>query len=167
MALQNGPAELSLKPASTPGHYRSISMPDGRAMGQGATLLNMAQLAYGVSSVEVVAETALPPDTYDFVVRLPSGNREAFQSLLHERFGLVAQFEERQVDAVVVRLGKTGDTKLLRSAGPQRSGSWGADSFKSDAATIGQMLTSIGVFNKVLLLDETGLTNQYVMDLSW
>jgi uncharacterized protein (TIGR03435 family) len=100
---------------------------DGRYIIRDASLLTLIEAAYGVTD-DVVAggPSWLRLDLYDVIARVPDGTTQAtanlmLQSLLAERFGLVARRDTRPMPRYVLGVGK-GGSKMKPAAASQDSG---------------------------------------------
>jgi uncharacterized protein (TIGR03435 family) len=100
---------------------------NGRYVNRDATLLQLIETAYGVKEDEVAGGPSwLDTDIFDVVAKVPEGATPAtaklmLQSLLAERFGLVARSEKRPMPRYVLTVGK-GGSKLKPAAKSDDSG---------------------------------------------
>jgi uncharacterized protein (TIGR03435 family) len=100
---------------------------DGRYIIRDASLLTLIEAAYSVTDDMVAGGPSwLRLDIYDVIARVPDGTTSAtanlmLQSLLAERFGLVARRDARPLPRYVLSVGK-GGSKLKPAAASQDSG---------------------------------------------
>lgn len=100
---------------------------DGRYVNRDATLLQLIEAAYSVTEDGVAGGPGwLDNDIYDVIAKVPDGTTPAtvkvmLQSLLAERFGLVARNDKAPMLRYVMTVGK-GGSKLKPAAVSQDSG---------------------------------------------
>ncbi len=168
--LDNAPAEVSLRPSAPGAPYGGARANDGsgRCRGKGANIWLMFHLVFDVVQSEVICNTPLPEGKYDFVANLPSGNQEAFQQLLKDELGLATRLEERETEMIVFRV-KAANAPGLRPPTRVTPGSvaYNYEAYKHSDTSIGQMIRQMSLLTGRLMVDETGLTPHYSIDIRW
>jgi uncharacterized protein (TIGR03435 family) len=147
--------------------------PEGKLMRRGATIGEILSSAYGVGLEKMVLPAGLPKGKFDLLLTLPERSRETLRAEIKKKFGLVAHSETRDRDVLVmkktpapapgltvsadggVRIYEKADSLAL--AGYKMSGPDGADVVSTLAADY---------FNEPVV-DETGLTETYNLELHW
>ena len=100
---------------------------DGRYVIRDASLLTLIEIAYGITDDMVAGGPSwVRLDMYDVIARVPDGTTQAtadlmLQSLLAERFGLVARRDTRPLPRFVLSV-SPGGSKLKPAAASQDSG---------------------------------------------
>jgi uncharacterized protein (TIGR03435 family) len=147
---------------------------NNKFMGLGVELTDVLGFAYGKDSARTVYLSKAPEGKYDFIANLRSGNEEALQKEIKRKFGLVGHNETRDTDVLLLTLQRPGAPDL-KPADPSRlSPHQGSSSSRSGAGYStyrNQTLSSLAWFIESRfgkpVLDKTGLTNNFDIDLKW
>ena len=141
-----------------------------RFMGKAATIRELLALAYGTSRTRVrTGSLELPSGRFDYLISLPSGQREALQSILRERFGLEAHPGTQEED-VYVLTARAGDFENLRPAEGFDGGSRvmnNDDSMTLHNMPIGGLARNLEQIGALPVIDETRLRGRYDIVLNW
>jgi len=147
--------------------------PEGKLMRRGATIGEILSSAYGVGPEKLVLPAGLPTGKFDLLLTLPEHSRETLRGEIQKKFGLVAHSETRDRDVLVmkktaapapgltvsaaggVRIDEAADSLTL--AGYKMSDPDGADVVSTLAAD----------YLNQPVVDETGLTEAYDLELHW
>jgi uncharacterized protein (TIGR03435 family) len=180
--LQKQPPVVLIRPAqpipgvsSGGGGYIGGGPSSGKMIGLKTSVLTMLLLAYqdptyAIRAHEdrIIVSAKLPEGEYDFIASTPTGQREALQQALKKQFGLVARREARDLEVLLLRV------KIPGAAGLKPSDTTdGYSSVKQGKVSIrGGSLSLLADFIednllRVPVIDETGLTNAYDLDLAW
>jgi uncharacterized protein (TIGR03435 family) len=120
----------------------------------------------------MVLPANLPRGTFDLLLTVPDNSREALRAELKKQFGIVAHTETRDANVLVLKVIKPNapGLKVSDGGGPNiwtGNGSIKLHGYKiSDPGgfDIGHVL---GGFYNLPVIDETGLTDSYDVDVQW
>jgi uncharacterized protein (TIGR03435 family) len=115
--FQKVPPVLIIRP--TKSGYRSGSLNDssGKAMLLNATVSGLLGAAYGIPEPQMVLPDNLPAGHFDLMLTLRDNPREALQKEIKKRFGLVGHIEERDADALALKIKNENAAGLVHSHG--------------------------------------------------
>jgi uncharacterized protein (TIGR03435 family) len=115
----------------------------------------------------------MPPDKYDFIANLPSGNEAALQKEIQRTFGLEGRRETRETDILLLKI-QHSDASGLKPADPRRLEHNSTSSSRSGAGDFScrnEQLSNLARFLEgrfeIPVIDQTGLTNHFDIDLKW
>jgi uncharacterized protein (TIGR03435 family) len=108
-----------------------------------------------------------PKERFDFLINLPSGGREALRAELKERFGLSANREMREMDAMLLKVQSPNAPGLKISKEPYGKQSSGKGKLSIHRRPITDLASYLEYAFKKPVLDRTGLTNHYDIELKW
>jgi len=110
----------------------------------------------------MIVEAQTATNCYDFIANLPDGSRAALKVEVEQKIGLTGTFKSRLTDVLVLKA-KTAaagdDLRETRIAGTGASQLW--------AASTSDLAKAIEVFTRIPVVDETGLTNHFMLTLKW
>jgi uncharacterized protein (TIGR03435 family) len=148
-------------------------------VGIGRPVSDIVNIAYNWPPSRITFAGAEPTDRYDFVTTLPQGPLEALQQELKKRLGFVARKETKDTDVLLLKV-------RSRNAPGLKNPSGGDDSYmnyngqmmriKIDDRPLsvpggpshGAALTTfLELIFKMPVVDETGLTENYSINLQW
>jgi uncharacterized protein (TIGR03435 family) len=158
----------------------------GKMIGRKSTVLRMLMLAYRNSTTEglhldrVIVSTNLPaPATqeafwsreYDYIASTPAHQKEGLQQALKEKFNLSVHWESRETNVYLLHVRNAGAPGLKIN----ETDHGGAMKVDKDRLSIqGGSLSELADFLEngamgvpVPVLDRTGLTNSYDIELTW
>src|SRR4030095_3456635 len=169
-ALDEAPPFLfvakSLSDFERPG---AISM-NRKFMGRGVTFRELPPTASGTSRTRVrTGGVELPPGKFDYLVSLASGQQEALQRLLRDKFGFTAQRVTQKED-VFVLTARPGEYENLKPVEGFEEGSrvWNSDtSFEMRNSSISSLARNLEQVASIPVVDETGLRGRFDVILSW
>ncbi len=132
--------------------------------------------AYGENYLRTVKPPNMPKGNFDFLVNLPTGSRTAFQTELKKKFGMTARREVREADVLVLKL-KTPDAPGIKVSDKTSSqfGPYGdlryhrvdAEGYSGRQVKAAGLILYLESRLQKPVVDQTGLTNNYDMDLKW
>jgi uncharacterized protein (TIGR03435 family) len=178
---RQAPPQVTIVPAKFPGAgSSSVRQVNGKtkqmlAMGIGQSVQEMVVQAYGGTALRTTSTARLPAEKYDFLANLPQGAAEALQQEIKRQFGVVARRETRDTDVLLLQYNNPAADGLkppdsLRQSLNAPKGA----AFKSgngEFATFSQPLFTLVNFLerrfKLPVVDQTGLTKKYDLDLTW
>jgi len=141
----------------------------GKMMGLGMSVEQLVLRAYGSTPVRTVLSFDEPPETYDFIASLPSGNPQALQQELKRKLGIVGHREMITTNILSLTVQNPNAPGLRRTADPSSAPSFqrypGRVSIRN--GNLSRFLALLeGRFQKPIL-DQTGLGDHLDIDLQW
>lgn len=173
--LRRVPPQVGIAPARFPNSMGGgiVGMGNGQILGIAQTAEDIVASAYGQSAVRMIFPSEAPPGQYDFIANLPSGNEEALKNEIKRKFGLVGRREMRDTDVLLLEV-QNPNAMGLQSSDPHRlephsagSSRSGAGYFTSRNQTLSGLAWFLESHFKVPIIDQTGLTNRFDIDLNW
>ena len=168
-ALENAPPFLFVGPSLSDRGPGVISM-NRKFMGKGVTLRELLATAYGTSRTRVrTPGVELPPDRFDYLVSLATGQQEALQQLLRDRFGLTAGQATQEEDVYVLTM-RAGEPERLKPAEGSERGSRVMNhdnSIQLQNASISTLARNLEQMAGMPVVDETGLRGRFDILLTW
>ncbi len=176
------PPQVAIAPARYPDTMGAgvVSMgdtyDDGQILGIAQPVKMILDSAYGIDPARTIisADIKLPQDKYDFIANLPSGNKIGLQNEIKKTFSLTGILETRDTDVLCLQTQSQGAAGLEPADLRRRNSREGFGSSRSEAGLFScknQPLSSLRRFLegrfKVPVLDQTGLTNRFDIDLKW
>jgi uncharacterized protein (TIGR03435 family) len=160
LRVHNGPAENPWRITA-----------NGKLMGKAAPLRELLTMAYDTSENRLRMPVSAPwqDERFDYVVSLPSEQKEGLQQAIREKLGLTAQ-PERRLEDVYVLSARTGDfpglqSTVLRGGGTSMNNNDGQ--LTCNNATINALVRTIEQLIRRPIIDETGLRDHYDVSLTW
>jgi uncharacterized protein (TIGR03435 family) len=176
--LRKVPPQVGIASAKYPNTMGagSVSVGDSGGMkflGISLTFEGIISTAYGQSDERTIFLAKVPSGQFDYIANLPSGNEVALKKEIKRKFGLVGTRETRDTDVLLLKIRNSNATGL-KSADPRRLEPHSGSSSRSGAGYItfrSQLLSSLAwsleYRFKTPVIDQTGLTNLYDIDLNW
>jgi uncharacterized protein (TIGR03435 family) len=166
--LNQVPPQVRIVPTKFPQFGGGWGASDDKVLGINQTLQTMLLVAYGAESrYRMISSVNLPEGNYDFIANLPQGSREALQREIERKFRVRAVHENRQVDVLRLAVDKAGADGLR----PSESNGGSAQSSAGQFACVNQPLSCLTSMLenqlKLPVMDHTGLTGRFDIDLSW
>jgi uncharacterized protein (TIGR03435 family) len=132
------------------------------------------RVAYQWSPGRIVFSATEPSGGYDFIANLPQGSCEALQHELQKQFGLVGQVETMDTNVLVLKV-RTPNARGLKppvTGGHNdfsRPGEYVGDDcpLSTDVQPFVGLQRFLEKYFKVPVVDETGLTGHFSIDLKW
>jgi uncharacterized protein (TIGR03435 family) len=134
-------------------------------------LKTLIQLAYGNKDYSITAPDWLADARYDVVAKLPAGSTLAesstmLQWLLAERFRLAVHHEEKVMAVYELHVGK--DESRLHTTDVRMSMGYGKEGRQlTGGLTMKQLADTVSRDLDRPILDKTGLTGKFAVDLTW
>jgi uncharacterized protein (TIGR03435 family) len=144
-----------------------------QVLGISQSLQEVVSFAYGQSLERIIFPDNLSKGEFDFIANLPSGNRAALQNEIKKRFGVVGRRENRLTGVLLLKVQSSNATGLrlndprLLDAHSSSSGRSGAGYFTSRNQQISNLAWFLEDRFKIPVIDQTGLTRNYDIDLKW
>jgi len=146
----------------------------GKLTVAGYKLLDVISGLHDVPTYRSDSKCDLPEERFDVTGLVPPDHEDMLRPLVRQAvettFGLKTRREMRDVDAFVLTLldgqsPKLTPTAMLEGGGSSRHG--GSTSMQMINASTASIANSIGAQLKKPVLDETGLTGRYDVELEW
>jgi uncharacterized protein (TIGR03435 family) len=143
----------------------------GKLMGKGVSIRELLAIAYGItqSRLRMARQAPWPAEHVDYIVSLPSGQKEALQQSIREKFGLIAKRESRQED-IYVLTARAGEFPGLQPAAQRGGGSssrTGGSEITFNNATVDSFARAIERIIQRPIINETGLRDRYDIFLTY
>ena len=165
--------QVTIQPSTGSGLlFGGMLIGPGRIESDGLPLLPAIVTAYRTSNYRIVESMPLPKTLYKFRVQVPKGREElvyaVFQQALEVTFELKVRREMREVEVFVLRPGSNKGFVLSPSQftdSTERNDKGFLRAKKQPIKKLVDMLE--GMFLRVPVVDETGLTAEYDWDLPY
>jgi uncharacterized protein (TIGR03435 family) len=139
-----------------------------KVLGISHPLQSILLLAYGENNPSrMVSSGTLPEGRYDFIANLPSNSHEALQQELKRKFGLSASHKPRETDVFHLTMKNAEAVGLRRSESQNGSSESNAGQFSCVNQPLSSLTSMLENQLNVPIIDETGLTGRYDIDLTW
>lgn len=172
----------SVKPnKSVDRKFGIVPSPGGRVRATNSTLKQLINVAYQMPDFRISGNAGwMNSDRFDIEAKAAGDPpREQLllmlQSLLADRFKLVVHRETRELPTYDLRVDKGGpklkEGKCVGQPGPANpcggfnASAWGH--FVGKAAGMGQLIQFLSTLQSRAVVDKTGLTGEYDMELTW
>ena len=175
MNLEKAPPVLILRPSryARQGDYIITTKMDlhdfGKVMRRGCSLASIFASAYDFGQERIVLPADAPKGQFDLLLTVPDHPAEALRQAIKKQLGLAGHPETRDTDVLVLKVsnpttsGLKVNTQHTSYTINSRQGGLTLVNFKmSDVA----YSLAAGYFN-LPVIDETGLTESYDLDLHW
>ena len=141
---------------------------------RGAPFTMILCSAYGFGPEQMVLPRNLPRGQFDLLLTVSNNSREALQEEIKKQFGVVAHPETRDTDVLVLKNTNPNapGLQISQSDGPKPRSRWQPGNVKfigykmSDPCGY-DVVHEIGLQANLPVVDETGLTNAYDIDIHW
>jgi uncharacterized protein (TIGR03435 family) len=166
--LDREPEIISIRQtALAPSQGGSWQEDNDRVLGLAEPIRFLYAWAYDESLGRLIMPTNAPTARYDFLVGLKKDQRQEFQKALKQKFGLEGRRERREVPVLVLTVARpsTGIVEVPNGEG----GSSGALSnlFYIHKTPFPSLVFWLEGYFRMPVIDQTGLTNFYNIELRW
>lgn len=152
------------------GGFGGSSMTGGKRMmvGFNASVASLLATAYATTEARIFAATPFPAEHYDYTVNVPDNPQAALQTGIKEKFGLVAKTEMHDSPVLLLKVVNPSAPGLKPSAASESSlSSIGRGRYASKNQAITALTRFLEARLRVPVLDQTGLTDHYDIQLHW
>jgi uncharacterized protein (TIGR03435 family) len=145
---------------------------DAKFMGTGVSAEEIVLAAYSFpSSSRLLGGDKLPVGLYDYIACLPMGNEAALQAQLKKTFGIVASVETQEQNVLLLEVQNPRATGLKPSGQSPQAGSnagqGGPGSWSCSNGTLSLLADYLDGYLDVPVVDQTGITNRFDINLTW
>jgi uncharacterized protein (TIGR03435 family) len=186
--LQRQPPVVLIRPAQPipgmiggGGYIAGSPSTSSKMMGLKLQVLSMLLLAYqdptyypayseGIHPRRVIVSAKLPQGEYDFIASTPAHPREAMQTVLKKQFGLVAHWEMRDTDVLLLKVKNPEIVNSLKRSettdGNVTYHTSGKVSIRGGSLSLVASLIENDLLS-IPVIDQTGVTNVCDFDLTF
>ena len=171
--LTAAPPVVRIRPAlpKNPLNGGWVTARQGKRMGFGASVASLLSDAYEINKDRIANNATLPAAKYDYIVSLPENQLAALQSEIKDKLGLVGRRETRDTEALLLEVASPNAVGLQPASSEGEGGGGGSNSSSGHYTSKHQPITSLAGFLEgrldVPVIDKTGLTGRYDIDLTW
>jgi len=166
------PPEVKILPTKfrQPGNLAGVGPGVAKFVGIGQPVVNIVWAAYDWPQARTIFAAPEPTGRYDFITTLAQGPREALQQELKNKLGLVGHHETRDMDVLLLKVRNANAPGLH----PPTQGGYcylNQDNRNVEIKWADETISKLGEFlesaAKMPILDQTGLTGHYSVDIKW
>jgi uncharacterized protein (TIGR03435 family) len=166
------PPEVKILPTKfrQPGNLAGVGPGVAKFVGIGQPVVNIVWAAYDWPQARTIFAAPEPTGRYDFITTLAQGPREALQQELKNKLGLVGHHETRDMDVLLLKVRNANAPGLH----PPAQGGYcylNEDNRNVEIKWADETISKLGEFlesaAKMPILDQTGLTGHYSVDIKW
>jgi uncharacterized protein (TIGR03435 family) len=141
----------------------------GRRLLRGGSIQTLIANAYDSSELRMVLPADVPADRFDFLSTMSGDWKPELRDQIKKRFGLVAHKETREVEVFRLRVNNPNPSHLKKHNRPDDSSSWtgATQSMEIKNQSLDGFVGSIESNMGQPILDETGLSGNYDLQLNW
>jgi uncharacterized protein (TIGR03435 family) len=165
------PPQVRVLPTKFPNYGGTGSYSDQRFAALAQPVDDIIRIAYHIPPAQLIFSTPRPTGRFDYIANLPHGSREALQSELKGKFGLIGRREARPMDVLLLRVKNPHAAGLVQSpVGPTYEDSFERDGRDYIESKDGPMIWIRDTLEQRLnqpVIDRTGLTQRYSYHLTW
>ena len=164
--------QVTILPTKYPNEGNAMGASGNRWLGIDRPIVMIIAYAYDWPYGRVLFDSGDPHKAYDMIANLPQGSASALQRELKNKLGLVGHPETRSVDVLLLKVSRPNARGLKSPSGGGYSDLWGHFScYNQTISTAHPSDFSLAMelellFGKVVI-DQTGLTQKFNIDLKW
>ncbi|EEF62315.1 RNA polymerase, sigma-24 subunit, ECF subfamily [Pedosphaera parvula Ellin514] len=139
---------------------------DNRVLSLGEPIRFLYAWAYDESLARMIMPANAPTNRFDFLVGIKANQKAEFQKALKEKFGFEAKHERREVAALSLVVSRPAAGLKINTGGEGASGAY-KDRLIVHKSPMSGLTFWLEDYFRMPVVDKTGLTNVYDMDLNW
>jgi uncharacterized protein (TIGR03435 family) len=162
------PPQVTILPSLPSQSHHAAGSHIGKMLGVGQSIQDIVMAAYGYRFhlAQLNLPATVPQGKYDYIANLPSGQQEALQLELKQKFGLVGHPETIETDCLLLKV-KSRNTPGLHRASLPFSGSEQDDSYSAHNQSLWSLVDYLADHLGIVVIDRTGLAGNFDIDFSW
>lgn len=169
--LDSLPPAFILRPTRFEGRGGSVSSGQ-RYLARDAAVQSIVAIAYDFLETRIVYPPDMTTNRFDLLMTMPGDHKQLLQDEIKKRFGLVAHKENREADIFRLKVSNPNPPNLKLHDGGEGEASWirggpGRYGVTTKNLRLDGFVTSIEYKMKQPVLDETGLTGRYDLQIDW
>jgi uncharacterized protein (TIGR03435 family) len=123
--------------------------------------------AYGITPQRMVFAKGMPTGNFDFLATQPNDPKAGLRKLIEKQLGLTCHVETREEDVLVVKVAHPGTGGLKTTQGAETSVFSNPGKMTINNFNMSGMVECLGLLFSHPMVDETGFTNSYDLELHW
>jgi len=164
--------QVTILPTKYPNEGNAMGASGNRWLGIDRPISQIVAYAYDQPYGRVLFDSGDPHKAYDMIANLPQGSASAMQLELKNKLGLVGHPETRSVDVLLLKVSQPNAHGLKAPSGGGYSDPWGHFScYNQTISTAHPSDFSLAMELELLfgktVIDQTGLTQKFNIDLKW
>jgi uncharacterized protein (TIGR03435 family) len=161
------PPQVTIRPALSSKPWRHFwEARNGNILAFGHSVEDMAMVAWPGNYGQLIFHAPVPPQKYDYISTIPGAQKEGLQAELKRKFGLVGRRETIETNILVLTV-RTPNAAGLKPAASGITYSEMPNHFSSGGQDISGLVDFLRRNLGVLVIDRTGLTNSFDINLRW
>jgi len=151
------------------GSSMHIGAPGGRILAKNQSVQTLISYAYHAPQTRTVFPPDLPADHFDVLSTVRGGYDQPLKAELKKRFNIATRQETQERDVLVLKIADANPANLRPNKGDTLGGSWTSTNRKITFQNQ-DVESFFGVIESemnVPVIDETGLTGRYDVELNW
>jgi uncharacterized protein (TIGR03435 family) len=167
--MDSAPPTVSIRPTRYNSQVAGAAGSFGKILALHQPFDVLLARAYDVSPCRILSLTPLPQGDFDFIANVPQRQKEALQELIGQQFGITARQETRETDVLLLTVKRRG-APGLKPTSAKAGNSFSSDQvghWRRTDGPIDYLIYDLQYYLQVPIIDRTGLTGRFDVDLAW